>query len=111
VKLGEAFDGIPGPGRRRHEDGFHDAEGFWRIWRPLSKNLRTDHVDIYQFHNPPFCPKPGDESGMYDAALEAKRQGKIRHIAHKPPAGSGPLAVGIRLYEDAAVSLQLHLRG
>ena len=23
------------------------------------KNLRTDHVDLYQFHNPSFCPKPG----------------------------------------------------
>lgn len=45
------------------------------------KELKTDYIDIYQFHNPPFCPKPGDESGLYDAALEAKKQGKIRHIA------------------------------
>lgn len=45
------------------------------------KTLKTDYIDVYQFHNPPFCPKPGDESGLYDAALEAKKQGKIRHIA------------------------------
>ncbi len=43
-------------------------------------NLKTDYIDIYQFHNPAFCPKPGDESGLYDAALQAKEQGKIRHI-------------------------------
>jgi len=42
--------------------------------------LKTDHVDIYQFHNPSFCPRPGDESGLYDAALKAREQGKIRFI-------------------------------
>ena len=43
--------------------------------------LQTDYIDIYQFHNPAFCPKPGGEDGLYDAALEAKKQGKIRHIS------------------------------
>lgn len=42
--------------------------------------LKTDYIDIYQFHNPPFCPKDGDGSGLYEAMLEAKTQGKIRHI-------------------------------
>lgn len=42
--------------------------------------LRTDYIDVYQFHNPAFCPKPGDGSGLYEAALEAKKAGKIRHI-------------------------------
>ena len=42
--------------------------------------LKTDHVDIYQFHTPSFCPKPGDGTGLYEAMLEAKAQGKIRHI-------------------------------
>ena len=44
------------------------------------KNLRTDYIDLYQFHNPSFCPKPGDGTGLYEAMLEAKAQGKIRHI-------------------------------
>lgn len=35
---------------------------------------------MYQFHNPSFCPKPGDESGLYEAALKAREQGKIRFI-------------------------------
>jgi predicted aldo/keto reductase-like oxidoreductase len=42
--------------------------------------LRTDYVDIYQFHNPPFCPKPGDGSGLYEEMQEAKAKGLIRHI-------------------------------
>jgi len=45
------------------------------------RNMKTDYIDIYQFHNPAFCPKPGGEDGLYDAALEAQAQGKIRHIA------------------------------
>ena len=45
------------------------------------KNLGTDYIDVYQFHNPAFVPRPGGEDGLYDAALEAKAQGKIRHIA------------------------------
>lgn len=42
--------------------------------------LRTDYIDIYQLHNPAVCPKPGDGTGLYEALLEAKNQGKIRFI-------------------------------
>lgn len=45
------------------------------------KTLGTDYIDVYQFHNPALVPRPGGEDGLYDAALEAKKQGKIRHIA------------------------------
>ncbi len=37
-------------------------------------------MDIYQFHNPAFCPRPNDGTGLYEAALKAKEQGKIRFI-------------------------------
>lgn len=43
-------------------------------------NLQTDYIDIYQFHQATTCIRPGDGSGLYEAALEAKQQGKIRHI-------------------------------
>lgn len=56
------------------------ADGFWKDLEESLRTLKTDYIDIYQFHNPAFCPKPGDESGLYDAALKAKEQGKIRHI-------------------------------
>lgn len=51
----------------------------------FQKDLATSlswlgYIDIYQFHNPPFCPKPGDGTGLYEAMLEAKAAGKIRHI-------------------------------
>ncbi len=45
------------------------------------RTLGTDYIDIYQFHNPAFCPKPGGADGLYEAALKAKEEGKIRHIS------------------------------
>ena len=42
--------------------------------------LKTDYIDIYQFHNPPFVPRPGAWEGLYDEAITAKQEGKIRHI-------------------------------
>ncbi len=56
------------------------AEGFWKDLETSLKLLNTDHIDVYQFHNPPFVPVPGGEDGLYDAAVEARAQGKIRFI-------------------------------
>ena len=42
--------------------------------------LKTDYLDVYQFHNPKFCPKPGDGTGLYEAMSEAKDKGMVRHI-------------------------------
>ena len=44
------------------------------------ENLRTDYIDIYQFHNPAFLPVKGAADGLYEAAEEAKKAGKIKHI-------------------------------
>ncbi|MEG0753883.1 MAG: aldo/keto reductase [Angelakisella sp.] len=56
------------------------VEEFWRDLDTSLTTLGTDYIDIYQFHNLPFCPKPGDGTGLYEAMLEAKASGKIRHI-------------------------------
>lgn len=57
------------------------ADGFWKDLETSLRLLKTDCIDVYQFHNPAVCPKPGDESGLYDAALKAREQGKIRFIS------------------------------
>ena len=44
------------------------------------RRLGTDYIDLYQFHLPPVCYRPGDGTGMYECMLEAKRRGMIRHI-------------------------------
>lgn len=79
-KVGLAFEGIREKIFIATKTGAQNAEGFWNDLETSLNNLKTDYIDLYQFHNPAFCPKPGDESGLYDAALKAKEQGKIRHI-------------------------------
>lgn len=80
IKLGEAFDGMRDKVYIATKTVATKADDFWKDLETSLRNLRTDYIDIYQFHNTSFCPKPGDESGLYDAMLKAKEQGKIRHI-------------------------------
>lgn len=56
------------------------VEEFWQQLHTSLSLLKTDYIDIYQFHNPAFCPKPGDGTGLYEAMLEAKEKGMIRFI-------------------------------
>lgn len=89
VKLGEAF----GNGYIKREEIIiaskttsKTPEAFWKDLETSLNNLKTDYLDIYQFHLMGQCFRPGDGTGMYECMLEAKAQGKIRHIggtAHK----------------------------
>lgn len=79
-KLGEAFPHIRERLYIATKTAAATAEEFWKDLETSLGYLKTDYIDIYQFHNPSFCPKPGDGTGLYEAMLEAKRQGKIRHI-------------------------------
>ncbi|OBR94206.1 aldo/keto reductase [Clostridium autoethanogenum] len=79
-KLGAAFSYIRDKITISTKTAAQNADDFWKDLEQSLKNLKTNYIDIYQFHNPAFCPKPGDESGLYDAMLEAKKQGKIRFI-------------------------------
>lgn len=79
-KLGEAFEGMRDKIYIATKTAAVTPENFWKDLQTSLKNLRTDYIDIYQFHNPDFCPMPGDGSGVYEAMLEAKQKGLIRHI-------------------------------
>lgn len=79
-KLGEGFGGRWGDIILATKTPSKNAEGFWKDLETSLRLLKRDYIDIYQFHNPESCPKPGDASGLYDAMMEAKRQGKIRFI-------------------------------
>lgn len=59
-----------------------DKEGMARDIETSLRNLRTDHIDLYQVHNPSMDQldtvlAPG---GALEALMEAKAAGKIRHI-------------------------------
>ena len=99
-KLGEAFRYVREKIVISTKTAAKTAEAFWKDLDESLRKLKTDYIDIYQFHTPDFCPRPGDESGLYDAMLEAKAQGKIRHIGitnHKNTVANEAVASG--LYE------------
>ena len=85
-KLGAAFDGMRDKIYITSKTQAKTPKGFWKDLETTLRNLRTDYLDVYQFHCADRCFAPGDGTGMYEAMLEAKAQGKIRHIgltAHK----------------------------
>lgn len=61
--------------------GATTPEGFWRDLETSLRLLKTDHIDIYQFHCAARCYQPEDGTGLYECMLKAQQQGKILHIA------------------------------
>ena len=80
-KLGYAFAGMREQVVIATKTMAQTGEALRKDLEASLKALNTGYIDVYQFHNPAFVPRPGGEDGLYDAALEAKKQGKIRHIA------------------------------
>jgi predicted aldo/keto reductase-like oxidoreductase len=88
-KLGAAF----GDGWLKRENVYiatkteaSTPDEFWKDLETSLRLLKTDYIDIYQFHNLSKCFRPGDGTGMYECMLAAKEQGLIHHIgatAHK----------------------------
>ena len=99
-KLGLAFEGIRDKIFIATKTAADTAEEFRRDLEESLRLLKTDYIDLYQFHNPAVCPKPGDGSGLYEAMLEARENGKIRHIGitnHRLSVAAEAVASG--LYE------------
>ena len=85
-KLGAAFHGMWDKVFLATKTHAKTPAEFWQHLETSLRLLQTDCIDVYQFHCVDQCCRPGDGSGMYEAMLEAKQQGKIRHIgatAHK----------------------------
>jgi len=55
-------------------------EDFWEHLNKSLELLKTDYIDIYQFHGANQMFMPGDGTGMYECMLEAKEKGLIKHI-------------------------------
>lgn len=85
-KMGQAFEGMREKIYIASKTQAETPEKFWSDLETTLKNLKTDYLDIYQFHCAKMCYRPDDGTGMYECMLEAQRQGKIRYIgitAHK----------------------------
>lgn len=80
VKIGKAFESMRDKVFIASKTTAKTPEKFWEDLDTTLTNLKTDHLDIYQFHCVDRCYAPGDGTGMYEAMREAKKQGKILHI-------------------------------
>ena len=87
IKIGEAFGSFSVEAEYDRSEIYiatktaaTTPEGFWADLRESLANIQSSYIDLYQFHNPSFCPLPGDGTGLYEAMLEAKKAGMIRHI-------------------------------
>ena len=77
-KLGKAFEDVREDIYIASKTGMETVEEFWNDLETSLKELRTDYLDLYQFHNISFCPKKEDD--LYQAMLEAKDQGLVKHV-------------------------------
>ena len=99
-KVGIAFEGMRDRVTIATKSGAKDPESLASDLETSLRLLKTDHVDIYQFHCADRVYRPGDGTGMYEAMQEFKRQGKVGHIAitaHKIGVAEDAVASG--LYE------------
>ena len=97
-KLGKAFRNVREDIYIASKTGMETVEEFWKDLETSLKELQTDYLDLYQFHNISFCPK--EEDALYQAMLDAKNQGMINHIGittHKITIAHEALETG--LYE------------
>ena len=80
IKIGAAFEGMREKVFITSKTMATTPEKLEADLETTLKNLRTDYVDIYQLHCVKQCYRPGDGTGMYEALVKAKEEGKIRHI-------------------------------
>lgn len=80
-KLGYAFEGMRDQVFIATKSAAKTPGAFRKDINTSLRMLRTDYIDVYQFHMVDRCYRPGDGSGMYECMQEAKASGKIRHIS------------------------------
>ncbi len=99
-KIGHALSDVRNKIYIATKSGAKDPEELKRQLDISLRNLKTDHIDIYQFHCAGQVYRPEDGTGMYECMEDFKRQGMVRHIgitAHK--IGIAEEAIASGLYE------------
>ncbi len=86
--LGEAMESMRDRvvlSTKNHHYDKTDKDGWWRNLNDSLERLRTDHIDVYNFHGmnyERFEAAVDGEDGLYREVLKAKEQGMVRHICH-----------------------------
>lgn len=79
-KLGQAFEGMRDKIYIATKTMAKTPGQFMEQLNLSLEMLKTDYIDIYQFHCVGQCYRPGDGTGMYECMQKAKEEGRIRHI-------------------------------
>ena len=79
-KLGEALHDVRQNVIISTKSAATDKKGAMAHIEQSLRSLRTDYIDLFQFHNPAVLPDIHDPDGAFAAALEMKQKGYIRHI-------------------------------
>ena len=86
-KLGQALEGVRQNVVISTKSAATDKQTALAHIEESLRRLRTDYIDLFQFHNPAQLPDPEDPEGAFAAALEMQQKGYIRHIGitnHRP---------------------------
>lgn len=86
-KLGQALEGVRQNVVISTKSAATDKKTALAHIEESLRRLRTDYIDLFQFHNPARLPDPEDPEGAFAAALEMQQKGYIRHIGitnHRP---------------------------
>ncbi len=86
--LGEATEDIRDRvilSTKNHHYDKTDKAGWWKNLEDSLERLRTDYIDVYNFHGmnyETFERAVAGDDGLYKEMLKAREQGMIRHICH-----------------------------
>jgi len=86
--LGEAMEDIRDQvvlSTKNHHYDKSDKDQWWQHLEDSLERLRTDWIDIYNFHGmnyERFEDALAGDDGLYKEMLKAKEQGLVRHICH-----------------------------
>jgi predicted aldo/keto reductase-like oxidoreductase len=79
-KIGLALSGVRSDIVIATKSAARDKAGVLAHIENSLRMMKTDYIDLFQFHQVPAVPDPNDPEGAYAGALEAKKRGWIGHI-------------------------------
>lgn len=86
--VGEAFESMRDRvmiSTKNHHFDKDDKDGWWKNLHDSLERLRTDHIDVYNFHGMNYERYEAGlagEDGLYKEILRAREQGMVHHICH-----------------------------